>query len=159
MAARSGAPLIAGGVSSTLRLPRLVEAWLPATSRAVPAAVWAAPWLRVWAAGQLAIPDRVSPQVKPTVTSSRYQPCALAGRSGAALIVGGVLSRLIVTLTLALLPALSTAVPVATSPAASIDTVCGLEQLAMPEVASPQVKVTFTSWFSQPAPLGSSSNE
>ena len=58
------------------------------------------------------MPDRPSTQVKVTSTGALYQPLALAGRSAAAMIVGAVSSRLTDAGSVALLPALSTAVPV-----------------------------------------------
>src|SRR5205085_10714690 len=69
-----GAPLRVGGVLSTLIPVRLAPAVLPAASTAVPLAVWFAPSLTVLAAGQLSIPERLSAQVKVTITSSLYQP-------------------------------------------------------------------------------------
>src|SRR5438094_10526941 len=92
-----GAPLSTGEVLSTLIPERLAPAELPAASTAVPLAVWFAPSLTVLAAGQLSIPDRLSAQVKVTITSSLYQPLALAGRSGRALRVGALLSMLTTT--------------------------------------------------------------
>src|SRR5919199_1012480 len=86
---------------------------LPAASLAVPLTLWLAPSASVCGAGQVAIPDRLSAQVKPTVTSALYQPLALAARSAAALMVGAVLSMLTRTGSLAVLPALSTALPLA----------------------------------------------
>src|SRR5438093_12686441 len=89
-----GAPLRVGAVSSTLRPVRPALALLPAASTAVPLALWLAPSPTVLAAEQLSMPERLSAQVKLTITSSLYQPLALAARSGAALIVGAVLSML-----------------------------------------------------------------
>jgi len=55
--------------------------------------------------GQLAIPERASPQVKLTVTSALYQPLLFAARSVAALRVGAVLSMLTTAVLVALLAA------------------------------------------------------
>ncbi len=105
-------PLSDGAVLSTLMPVTPALALLPAASVAVPLALWFAPSPSVCDAGQTSTPESVSPQVKLTVTSALYQPLPLATRSGAALIVGAVLSMLTVARSVAVLPALSTAVPV-----------------------------------------------
>src|SRR3990172_9483319 len=66
---------------------------------------------------------------------------------------GWVWSRLITTLVVAELPALSTAVPVTVWFAPSVDTVDGAGQYAIP-LASEHVKVTITSELFHPAAFG-----
>jgi hypothetical protein len=48
--------------------------------------------VRIWLGGQLATPERVSAQLKTTVTSPLYQPAAFGLLPAAALIVGAVVS-------------------------------------------------------------------
>src|SRR5207249_54953 len=130
---------------------------LPALSVAVPVADWAAPAaLRVIGLVQLAIPERTSEQRKLAVTSLLFQPLALAAGLRLPLIAGPVLSMLIPeTVALALLPALSVAVPVTLWLAPSALSVTSGGQLAIPESASAQVKCTVTEPPSyQPAALG-----
>jgi hypothetical protein len=67
---------------------------------------------------------------------------------------GGVLSILTVTEVLALLPALSVAVPLIVWLETSPVIVCGDGQFAIPDVASVQVNVTVTSDLFHPALLG-----
>src|SRR5579864_2238397 len=96
-----------GGVLSMLMLT-LAEAMFPALSTAVPAAIWFAPSaFRVAGAVQVAMPERASRQLKVTVTSELFHPKLLAEGTGLAAMVGGVLSRLMVTEVEAKLPALS----------------------------------------------------
>ena len=57
------------------------------------------------------MPDVASLQVNVTVTLVVLMPAEFGAGEGVAVIVGGVLSRLIVAVALALLPATSTAVP------------------------------------------------
>src|SRR5271168_3163224 len=68
--------------------------------------------------------------------------------------VGGVLSRLTMTLAVAVLPALSVAVPLMVWFAASVETTMGAGQTAMPEPESEHVKVTVTLELFQPLALG-----
>lgn len=101
--------VIDGGVMSMLMPLNVVEALLPARSVATPVSDCLAPSLAsVFGAGQEAIPDSASEQVNATVTGDRYQvmpeavwvggcvAAAVAYGSTAALIVGGVVSRLTV---------------------------------------------------------------
>src|SRR5262245_8573137 len=82
-------------------------ALLPALSTAVPVTDWLAPSvLSVWSAVTLAMPEVASLAVKCTVTALLYQPAALGDVVAAPLIVGGVASRLIVTLSVEVPPAL-----------------------------------------------------
>src|SRR5262245_14254299 len=127
------------------------EAMLPALSTAVPAATWFAPSeFRVAGAGQVAIPERRSAQLKVTVTAALFQPKVFGAGAGLAEIVGLVLSRLMVTEAEAVLPARSTAVPRMIWLAPSVLTVAGAEQDARPEVLSEQVNVTTTLVLFQP---------
>src|SRR3954470_9998133 len=70
--ARSGVAVIVGLVRSTLTGPMDVVAVLPATSTAVPAAVWLAPSLKTRGAVHDAMPDSESPQVNVPVTGALY---------------------------------------------------------------------------------------
>ena len=90
----------------------LAEAELPALSVAVPEMVWFSPSaVTVIGAGQEAMPERVSEQVKVTVTGPLFQPLALAAGEAEAVMVGEDLSMLRLALAEAELPALSVAVP------------------------------------------------
>lgn len=95
-----------------------------------------------------------SPQSKVTVTGVLFQAAPLGEGDAVAWITGGVLSRLMVTEALAVLPALSVAVPETTWLAPSLVNVCGCGQLATPEIASPQVNVTVGFVLFQFAALG-----
>src|SRR5207245_4921728 len=126
-----------------------------ALSVAAPLADWPVPSaLSVASAAQLWIPESVSAQMKCAVTSLLYQPAALGEGVAAPLIVGAVLSMLIPeTVVLALLPALSSAVPLADWAAPSALRVIGLVQLAIPERTSEQRKLAVTSLLFQPLAL------
>jgi hypothetical protein len=65
----------------------------------------------VWVGGQEATPEPESKQEKFTVTLVLFQPLAFGVGDVAAITVGGVLSMLTITLVVAVLPALSVAVP------------------------------------------------
>src|SRR5438093_7849785 len=105
----------------------------------------------------VSLPDAlpISAQVKFTVTEPpSYQPAALGEGVATPLIVGAVLSMLIPeTVALALLPALSVAVPLADWPLPSAS-VASAAQLWTPESASAQLKCTVTWLLSQPAAVG-----
>jgi hypothetical protein len=88
-----------------------------------------------------------------TVTLVLFQPAAFAAGEGVAVIVGGDLSRLMVTEAVAVFPALSVAVPTTTWLAPSVATVAGPEQDATPLVLSEQAKVTVTLELFHPAAL------
>ena len=79
---------------------------LPALSCAVAAVLLTAvpSVARVWVAGQVAMPEVASLQLKATATLPRYQPLAFAVVVAAALIVGAVASRLRVGVVLLALP-------------------------------------------------------
>jgi len=103
--------LSTGGVLSMLNVTD-ADAVFPATSVAVPGICWLEPSVdTVTGDGQLATPDSASLHAKVTVTLELFQPLAFGGGEGVAVIVGGVLSMLNLTLALAVLPALSVAVP------------------------------------------------
>ena len=70
-------------------------------------------------------------------------------------ITGSVLSRFTVTVVVAVFPALSTAVPVISWPAASAETTIGDGQTAIPDSVSLHAKLMVTSALFQPAALGS----
>ena len=61
--------------------------------------------------GQVATPDKESAHEKVTVTLELFQPLEFAAGEALAVIVGGVSSTFTVMLVLAVLPALSVAVP------------------------------------------------
>src|SRR5579864_5491821 len=104
--------VITGGVLSILTGNDAV-ATFPATSTAVPEIVCLAPSpLTVDADAQVAIPESESPQLNETVTSVLFQPAALGCGEATGWMLGGVLSKLIVTDVLVALPALSFAAAV-----------------------------------------------
>src|SRR5205085_1940755 len=94
---------------------------------------------------QVALEERLAPS---PVTASLYHPAPFGARSGAALIVGAVLSMLTTAVLVAELPALSVAVPETCWPSPSVVLETGALQPATPEPPwSAQVKVTVTSWL------------
>jgi hypothetical protein len=102
---------IAGGVLSRLIVAE-AEDTFPATSTAVPAITWLEPSVLTVAGGvQVATPDRESAQENVTVTFELFQELEFAAGEALAAIVGAVLSIFTVILVLAVLPALSVAVP------------------------------------------------
>src|SRR5688572_6677761 len=105
----------------SLRFPALSDTFCAVEETSVPSAV------SVSSSGQSPsmIPDRVSAQVKCTVTSSLYQPLPFGDKVAAAEIVGWVLSMLTVTTLLGSLmfPALS-------------DTARAVDKTATPSVLS-----------------------
>src|SRR5205085_8661988 len=119
-----------GGVSSTLSPVTEVCEWLSAASRAVPVTDWCAPSPRRAAGEQNAIPDSASAHENETRTSALYQPAAFGPRSGPPVIVGGVRSRETSTESLAVLPALSRAVPLTGIALPSSVSSCAGEQKA-----------------------------
>src|SRR4051794_36377551 len=99
-------------------------------------------------------PERASDALQWTVTSSLYQPALLGAAVAAPLSEGGVRSMLMSsTVVSVVLPALSTAVPVADWPALSFESVTGSEQPATPDSSSEQSKVTVTGVLFQPKPF------
>src|SRR5262249_24437428 len=105
------APVMVGGVSSTLRCCAVAVSPLPAESTAVPIALWSAPSPMVRGAVHTAIPESASSHVYATLTSALYQPFWFATRSASHVIDGLVLSTLTIAVSPAELPALSVAVP------------------------------------------------
>jgi len=67
---------------------------------------------------------------------------------------GGVISIFTETLTVAVLPAVSVTLPVTTCPAPSVESVCGLEQLAIGRPPRVHVKLMVTGELFQPLELG-----
>src|SRR5207249_1423353 len=107
------APLIVGAVLSMLIPETVVLALLPALSVAVPVDDWPVPSASVASAEELLVPEEVSAELEGTVVTLLFHPPAAGEVVGVPLIVGAVLSMLIPeTVALALLPALSVAVPV-----------------------------------------------
>ena len=104
--------------------------------------------------GQAVAPERPSAQVKLTVPSVLSQPFAFGVGLMEALTVGAVLSTFSVRLVEAVLPARSAAVPLMACCAPSLLTVRGPGQLATPQAASVQVKLTVTAVLCQPAAFG-----
>jgi hypothetical protein len=168
-AAVVGAPLSEGAVLSTLT-PVTDAVVLPLSARSVaaPLADWSAPSARTTDAGHDLTPDACAPgsaQSKLTVTFVLFQPFALplAGVRVAP-IVGGVLSSLTVTESVATLFALSVAVPLTVVPLVSVLTVfeadAGLvpsaTQVLTPEppALSAHVNVTVASALFHPAAFG-----
>src|SRR5712691_3988600 len=107
----------------------------------------------------LATPDGLSVAVNETVTSVLFPPPAFGDGDTIGRRTGGVLSRLMATCAVAILPALSIAVPVMIWFAASVLTVTGEGQFATPLVLSKQVKLTTTLALYHPAALGGRSAE
>src|SRR5690349_15647565 len=94
--------------------------------------------------GHDATPERLSAQVNATLTLVLFHPAAFGTGVAPAVMVGDVLSMLMLTLADAVFPALSTAVPAAIWFAPSAFSVAGAVQVAMPDNASWQLKVTVT---------------
>src|SRR6185295_8302902 len=146
--------VITGAVRSTLSVTDAV-AVLPALSVAVPRTIWFAPSDdTTCGGGHDAMPDRSSAQTKVTVAFWPTHPAAFGGGATVAAIVGAVLSMLSVTLAVAVLPALSVAVPDTICPWPSVLTTRDGGHDAMPDPESLHVKATCTSVRFQPAPLG-----
>ena len=96
------------------------------------------------------MPEPVSVHSNVTVTGVLFQPFAFGGGDWLARIPGGVLSRLMVTIAEAVLPATSVTVPLTTCPAPSVETSCGTAHVATPERSSEHSNVTRTSALFQP---------
>src|SRR6516162_9357486 len=91
-----------------------------------------------------ATPLSASEQVKVTVTAEELKPPASGGGLIVPEMVGGVLSRFMVTDRVAVFPARSVAVPEISWLAPSVLTVTGDGQTAIPLVLSEHAKVTVT---------------
>src|SRR4051812_43359510 len=100
------------------------------------------------------MPDRLSRQRNPTVTSSAYHPLVLAARSGRPPIRGATVSTLTVALSVKVLPALSTAVPGTAWSCPSVLTLASGEQVATPDSLSSQWYATVTGLLFQPVAFG-----
>jgi hypothetical protein len=112
------------GEDSTLNVT-LAVAEFPALSVAVPLNASLSPSVVTWiGAGQPAIPDRASEQVKVIVAGATTTPCALGVGLTVAVIIGAVLSMFSVVLVLAVCPAASVTVALKTWFAPSVLTVC-----------------------------------
>jgi hypothetical protein len=128
-------------------------------STAAPPAVWPARLsLSVTGAAQVAMPDSVSSQVKPTVTAPVYQPLSPSVPAVTVpWMLGAVLSSLTSTLAVPLLSALSDASPSTHRLAVSSDTRTSGVTLPglMPEPVSSARKATVTSSRFHPLTLAS----
>ena len=148
------APLMLGAVLSILMPLTAAVAALPALSATVtgPAPTLAPSPVMTLTAGQVpSTPESASLQTHCTATSPLYQPFAFAaGYVG--VMTGGVRSMFTsVTAARLLFPALSVAVPLTLWPAPSLlRTVDAGVQLAIPDSASAQLKVTVTGELFQP---------
>src|SRR5439155_221987 len=162
----SRAALAVGLVLSMLMLLTVDgSAALPATSTQLPVlvTVWLAPSALTVALATVlvATPDCTAPasaQLKPTVTSTLFQPKAFGAGLRLPVITGFVLSIFTVTLAIALvLPALSVHVPLTSVPLVSAVRPLPVVQLSIPLLivpASPlSLKVTATSVLFQPLTL------
>jgi hypothetical protein len=108
-----GAPLSVGAFLSILMPETVVLELLSALSTAVRETDWLAPLVvTVEDVGQLLMPERLSEQVKLTVTSELFHPLAFAVGLRLPLIVGAVLSSFTVTEPLPVLPRRSVAVEI-----------------------------------------------
>src|SRR5262249_50453179 len=98
------------------------------------------------------MPERASAPLKLTVTFVLFQPPALAAGNREGVTVGGVLSRLIASVTVTALPPISRAVPDTVCFAPSVVTGTGKEHevTRIPE----QAKLTVTFVLFQPAAFG-----
>ncbi|PYT15884.1 MAG: hypothetical protein DMF51_05900 [Acidobacteria bacterium] len=139
-----------GGALSRLTV-RAAEAALPALSTTDPPACWPAPsvWRSIGGV-TVSMPESASEATKDTRTSWLFQPLAFAAGTPTARTSGGVVSMFSVTLTVALLPFRSVAVPLTTWFAPSAVTSTGPGQVAIPTPASAQVKLTWTAVLFQP---------
>jgi hypothetical protein len=103
--------LITGGVSSIFSVIEVLPL-KPATSVTVPEAVWFAPSvLTVCGCGQLVTGEADGVHWNVTVTGVLFQPAALAAGAAVAVMLGGAVSRFTTTVAVAVLPAISVAVP------------------------------------------------
>ena len=90
-----------GGVLSTLT-PTAAVAVFPATSVALPSTTWSAPSVAIVTGAETVVtPERSSVAPNVTVVSARFQPARFGAGSRDGVTVGGVLSRLTVTIALA----------------------------------------------------------
>ncbi len=105
-------------------------------------------------------PEPASDQFQVTVTSALFQPPTLGAGEALGAAAGAVRSMLIpVTVVDALLPALSTTVPVTDWPAPSFARVTGPVHDATPDALSAQLKETVTSALFQPLAFAAGARE
>ncbi len=150
-------PAIFGGVKSMLMPPTVVDAVLPALSVQLPVTDWAAPSpVRVDGAVVEPTPDRVSEQVKLTVTGPLFQPLTLGTGLADPVTLGRVLSILTVTETELDVPAPLVAVQVIVVPGVSLVRVVvpHPEEDSIPDSGSETLQVTVTLPLFQPLELG-----
>jgi hypothetical protein len=144
--------LTAGGVSSMLIGVTVAVPTFPALSAQEPDADWFAPCvLTMTGAEQLEIPDIESIPVKVTVTEELFQPYASGSGERVPLTMGGVVSRLMVTLWVVVPPAL-VAEQVKVCPVVSVVTDAGPQPvwLVIGATASVTFQVTVTLPVCQP---------
>lgn len=101
-------------------------------------------------AGQSATPEPASAHSNETTIALLFQPWPFAAGTAEAVIVGPVLSRATVRLTVPAFPAMSAAVPVTVWVPSAVS-VTGGEQVARPDSASAHSKVTVTLLLFQPS--------
>lgn len=146
--------VIVGGVLSIFT-ERVAAEVLPALSMTDPVTGVVPSAVTVTAAGQVpARPESASEQVKVTVTFELFQPLAFGAGDCSAVMIEGVLSRLIVTLVVAVFPAVSVAVPETTWFAPSVLTITGDGQVCIGLLPAVQVNVTVTFELFQPLAFG-----
>src|SRR5579864_9285588 len=123
-----------GGVLSMLS-EMLPVPTFPAISVAWPEIFWFCPSEATnCGVGHLATPDKLSVQLKVTVTLALFQPAPLGDGAAVAVTTGGVLSIFsVVVETAEVLPAWSVACAVKFCAAPSVETVTGAGQMAIPD--------------------------
>src|SRR6266481_8248071 len=109
--------------------------------------------------GHCATPESESLQVNVTFTSVLFQPAVLGAGVPVAETVGGVLSRLTLTVVLADLPASSLTVPVMGWSLPSVETITGGGHEPRFEIEPVHWNVTVTSELFQPEPFGAGLTE
>src|SRR5919204_1258727 len=153
--------LVVGAVRSILIPSTVTVRTLPALSftDAVAERLLPSPSTSLTAGASPARPESSSEAVHATVTSPRYQPLSFGSAVALPESTGAVLSTLMaLTPSVALLPAASTASPLADWSLPS-PSVLGTGQVSTPESASPQAKLTVTSSSYQPPSFASRSAE
>ena len=146
--------MITGAVLSMLTFT-VSEPTLPAMSVAEANTLWSMTSdPTVTGGSHSATPDSESTQENTTSTSVLFQPLALGSGVRAPSITGGVRSRLIVTLVVEALPAISSATPVTIWFAPSATTVTGSVQLARPDSVSAHINSTVGETLCQPLAWG-----
>src|SRR5918992_1103589 len=146
-----GAPVRTGAVLSMLIPPTPSSFSLSALSTAVPGTVWSAPssvTVTVPPPVQDLMPDSASEQVKPTLTSSLFQPCSFGAGARVGWMDGLVSSSMTRTSPVPTLPSTSVAVAVLVTEAVSAVTEsdAGVGPDATPAPASVAVQEIVTSF-------------